>query len=666
MRAIIIALFFISFISECRCQIAGDSVTYGKIYNLGEVLVRAENEYYSVSSDEIRKSSIFTAGNAIRHLPSIVLSSFGSRNESTVYIHGFDTRSIPVFIDGIPVYMPYDGYVDLSRFTTFDVARIDVSKGFSAMSFGANTAGGAINIITKKPAGIAEVEARTGIIGGKGFLTSLNAGSNIGKAYFQTSFSIADRKYFPLSASFDSTIYETGHRRDNSDSKDVKFSFKAGITPSGGDEYSINYMFSHGSKGNPVYTGNDRNTRIRFWRWPFWDKESLYYISRTAIGSTSVLKARVYYDHFSNKLSSYDDNSYTTQDKTSSTDNYYNDHTYGLNSELLTRLTRNNNLNLSIHFKNDNHRDYTSSSQNGRFSDNTFSIGADDIQKTGRLNIISGFSYGSRASLRARIYNSELQDYMDLPGNRSHYLNAQTAFQLKLSETDNIDFSIAWKSRFATMKDRYSYRLGMGIPNPYLKPENALNLDFSSSISSVRGLHLRPEIFLCRLFNTIQLIDNVQDGLSQMQNTGNSLFFGTDITIRYDGISFLQLYGTYEYIKMQNLSNPGIHFVHIPRNKFSLSAEFNAGKRLDIYFSSEYSCGSYSATDGSRFSPGYFLLDTDITWHITDFVNAEAGAMNILDRNYSLEEGYPQPGRTLYVSVVLNIKKSRVEKVFSK
>ena len=88
---------------------------------------------------------------ALRILPSLIISKSGSRNESTVYLRGFDIRSVPVFMDGIPVYVPYDGYVDLDRFITYDLARIDVSKGFSSMTYGANTIGGAINLIGMKP-----------------------------------------------------------------------------------------------------------------------------------------------------------------------------------------------------------------------------------------------------------------------------------------------------------------------------------------------------------------------------------------------------------------------------------------------------------------------------------------------------------------------------------
>ncbi|MGZ8220275.1 MAG: TonB-dependent receptor plug domain-containing protein, partial [Methylobacter sp.] len=45
----------------------------------------------------------------------------GARNERLIYIRGFNSRQVPLFMDGIPVYVPYDGNVDLNRFSTFDI-----------------------------------------------------------------------------------------------------------------------------------------------------------------------------------------------------------------------------------------------------------------------------------------------------------------------------------------------------------------------------------------------------------------------------------------------------------------------------------------------------------------------------------------------------------------
>ena len=206
----------------------------------------------------------------------------------SIYLRGFDIRSVPVYMDGIPVYVPYDGYVNLARFTTYDISRIDVAKGFSSMTYGANTIGGAINLIGMKPTQKLELNAKVGGMSGQGYETRINLGSNLGKIYIQTGFSILQKQFMPLSANFDTLKLQTDHHRDNSYQKDIKGSFKMGYTPNATDEYSLNYQYSHGSKGNPIYLGTDINTKVRYWQWPYWDKQSLYYISRTKIGERSI------------------------------------------------------------------------------------------------------------------------------------------------------------------------------------------------------------------------------------------------------------------------------------------------------------------------------------------------------------------------------------------
>ena len=76
---------------------------------------------------------------ALNLLPGVTLTTSGPRNESMVSIRGFDLRQVPVYMDGIPVYVQYDGYVHLARFTTFDLSAVDVSKGFSSVLYGPNS-----------------------------------------------------------------------------------------------------------------------------------------------------------------------------------------------------------------------------------------------------------------------------------------------------------------------------------------------------------------------------------------------------------------------------------------------------------------------------------------------------------------------------------------------
>lgn len=638
-------LSFFFFIGTALCCFAqNDTSRVEKIYSLGEVVISESNERQQVTAEEMEKYNSRDAANSLKILPSIVLSTFASRNESTIYLRGFDIRSVPVFIDGIPVYVPYDGYVDLARFTTYDISAMEVSKGFTPVNYGPNTLGGAINLVSMKPGKKLEINSLAGAMTGNGLESSLSLGSNQGRFYVRSDFSFLKKEYVRLSRSFTTGNNETDLTLDNSGREDIKFSIKLGYVPGRKSEYSINYLYSHGSKGNPVYTGNDPGTRPRYWKWPNWDKQSFYYISKTAVGEKSVLVARAYFDSFSNKVESFDDESYSTQEKKSSFDSYYNDYTIGSNFEFSSDVVRNNHMIFSAHIKNDNHSQHNNSDPAEHFADNTWSAGAQDVYRaSSSLKLIPSVSYNIRQELRAGGF--------EYPENSSRALNAQFALDYKLAGHSDLNASIAWKNRFATMKDRYSYRLGTGIPNPFLKPEDALNLGLSYICKPSERLWLEPELFYNHLYNTIQLVSNVQDDLSQMQNTGESVFSGFELAAGFVPLSFLEIYSAYTYIKRKNLSNPEILFTDVPVHKVFASAELSVSEAVKIIFSGEYNSRRISSSDGTRSAPGYALGNLRLSTDILKHFRMEAGVNNILDKNYSIQEGYPEEGRNLYISL---------------
>ncbi|HDQ5677492.1 TPA: Plug domain-containing protein [Shigella flexneri] len=87
---------------------------------------------------------------ALSIVPGVVLQKSGSRNEEQVKVRGFDSRQVPVYFDGVPIYVPYDGNLDLARILTNNLGAVEVSKGYSSLLHGPNQMGGAINITTLK------------------------------------------------------------------------------------------------------------------------------------------------------------------------------------------------------------------------------------------------------------------------------------------------------------------------------------------------------------------------------------------------------------------------------------------------------------------------------------------------------------------------------------
>ena len=325
-------------------------------------------------------------------------------------------------------------------------------------------------------------------------------------------------------------------------------------------------------------------------------------------------------------------------------------------------MNNKNHLRVSLHAKNDNHSEHNEGEPVRYFADNTFSLGIEDVYKPdNKLSFIPGISYNLRKSLQAENYNSSDSTITNFPKNQNDALNGQLATYYKISNSLNLSFNIAYKSRFATMKDRYSYRMGTAIPNPDLKSETALNMELASSIEIADKLNLRPELFYNHLYNTIQMVSNVQPGLSQMQNTGKAVFKGVDLSMVYQPVTVLNIYVTYSYIQQKNISNPEILFTDVPNNKLFASVEYTIVKKIMINLFGEYDSRRNNASDGTRVSPGYFLMNGQVTYSFIKILKAEFGVNNIFDKNYTIEEGYPQAGRTLlYLFVFQSVKESEV------
>ncbi len=128
-------------VSLAACTALADTFTLGQINVLNTALEESPFEQ-TISSKAIEQHNCETISDALDNMSGINQDLQGGRGESTLSIRGFDARRIGVFIDGIPVYVPYDGNFDYDRFLTSDISQIDVSKGFSSIAYGANTMGG--------------------------------------------------------------------------------------------------------------------------------------------------------------------------------------------------------------------------------------------------------------------------------------------------------------------------------------------------------------------------------------------------------------------------------------------------------------------------------------------------------------------------------------------
>ena len=180
-----------------------------------------------------------TLDEAIKLVPGVTstLDSTARRNERNIYVRGFGRWQVPLSIDGVRIYLPADNRLDFNRFLTQDLAEVDVQKGYVSVLDGPGGMGGAINLVTRKPAEAFEAELRTGAGEGSWDAYAM-AGTRQDKFYVQGSLSYLDRDYWQMSDDFVPTSMEDGGRRNGSDNSDSRFNVKVGFTPNDDAEYS--------------------------------------------------------------------------------------------------------------------------------------------------------------------------------------------------------------------------------------------------------------------------------------------------------------------------------------------------------------------------------------------------------------------------------------------
>jgi len=636
-------------------------------FELGVVTVTASRpDHGTLSEDQV--ASIVTrkemqqfnrdnVGDALNLLSGVSLSSTDRRNEKLISVRGFDSRQVPLFIDGIPVYVPYDGNLDMNRFSTADLAAIQVAKGFSSVSYGPNAIGGAINLVSRKPRVGFEGDALVGFASGSERQVQANVGTNQGQWYLQAGASSLKSDSFPLSSDFKPTTREDGGARDNSYRKDDKLSLKLGLTPNTRDEYTLSYYRQDGEKGQPPSV--DPAATTRYWRWPYWNKESLYFISRTALGSAEVLKFKLYKDSYDNETDSYTDKTYSTL-KTSGSGSVatgrsiYNDRTSGGSAELESTRLSGHTLRFVTHYKSDEHREVDAKgSTNARYEDSLVSYAAeDDIEIRPALTLSLGLA---QHQLRPQsLFNVSRSYAYALPGSKTAN-NAQAGLFYDYTAAARFYVTVAKKSRLPTLKDRYSQALGNYVENPNLQPEESVNYEVGYQGQPWAGARAEAAVFHSDVSDKIQsalLPGNSACTLPkscQWQNIGKVRASGLELGLRSPLATWLELGGNYTLTELRNISDPATKLTNAPRQKITAHALLRPREKVEVLAFVEYNSSRWDSFTFAAVS-GFATMNLKAVVRPSKNLSAEVGVNNAADRNYATADGFPSPGRMWFAN----------------
>jgi iron complex outermembrane receptor protein len=484
----------------------------------------------------------------------------------------------------------------------------------------------------------------------------------------QGSAAVTDRNSWSLSSDYRPTAnsLQASGERLSSDSQDWRANIKFGYTPNATNEYAFNYTKQSGEKGAPLNIYNNPPVPPNsYWRWPWWDIQNTSLLTTTQLGASSYLKAKAYYNTFSNGLDAFDDGTYTTQSANGRFHSPYNDHAYGTSIEFGTTPRAANTIKSALHYRRDIHAEQqfnrpthptlSSAEPEQEQTQYTWSIALEDTFRVApSVDVVGGVSYDRYAITKAEEFTAARGSF-EYPKGGSDAMNWQGALVWRHAASGEWHASVSDRVRFPVIFELYSTRFGTATPNPNLGPERATNLELGWSRLFTGDARAAAAVFHSDVRDLIQTVV-LLDTTTQTQNVGNGHFTGFELSLDAPIGDHLRAGGNYTYMHrvIKDALQPNLRPTGVPTNRAFLFARWRPVEPLRITPSLEIADDRWSDVNPAPAFPyvktgAYSLLDLDASYALRRSLELSLGLKNALDDYYELAWGFPQPGRTFYL-----------------
>ena len=656
----------------------------------------------SLDRVEIQNRQALTVDQAIEYIPGVSVDHKAPRNQTGISIGGFDSRQVPLYLDGIPAYLPFDGYVDLTRYLTSDVAEVDVGKGYSSPLLGPNLLGGVVNVVTRAPQKAFESDAYAGTAAGHQVDSGLAVGARWRTLFVQGSVAHLQSDFYRLSGSFVPSTVQRDERRVNSDHDDTWYRVRMAWTPRPQDRYVLTYANQDGATGIPPYSGTappcpPGNAPLatpcvtpKFWKWPFWNSDSYYFNSSTAVGALSSMQVRAFYAGYSNRIDMFDDATYSSMNLNAASGMARNDdHSLGMSGEFETRVLRRHRLGASFFVKDDTHHEQTTTFSRDNVGTTTPVQADRDRQSSFGIRDVITVSPALRATLGFSADHLNGLEAQDLSADRSHVVpfqvagvcsaasgsfesctdhvwsyNPVAALTYSLPSAGTVFATYVHKSRFPTMRDRYSYKAGRALPNPTLDPERARTWTAGYSRTIASRTVAQVDVFRSAVRDEIENIFFLSPLCSgggragagscqQAVNVGAELHNGVNLTLRTTAVPRLTVDANYSFVDREISGVTGAFPTGTPTHKMVAAATARLAHDVLAHVAARHYGGIVAMSDNGLPLPAstFTTVDVGATIPFPRGVSVQGGVKNLFDANYYYWEGFPEAGLNGYVKL---------------
>jgi vitamin B12 transporter len=556
----------------------------------------------------------------------------GGRGEPRLDMRGLDQRAVLFTLNGIPVYEPWNGIVNLDLFPVEMLGGVELARGPSSSLFGPNGLAGTVKMSTLLPerpfTGSLQAQWRPtdtwDLRGGVG--ASQGAFSALVGGRFYTS------PGFPVSGDFQDRPatrrrFEDGGERLNSDREEKSVFADLGWRLPAEGRLHATLLGSRDEFGIPPGTAEFAPTFRRNDRQEF---DHVQVGLDQPLGEGLGLGAAVYYSRYLTQEGIFDGPDFETRLLTSKADSDE------LGSVLRLSADLNDRDNLSFAAQVRRGSAEVSDSASGTLSQphfTTVSLGAENVfHLTPRVRLVAGLSY----------------DLQTGGGTGAIWeLNPQGGISVDFGRYGTSRVAVARKIRFPTLRELFDPLEG----NPDLQAEKALTYEIGHRVQTER-YYVDASLFRMEVEDLIEK-ESVGD-LSIATNLQEALIQGFEIAVGGLPVAWLRLDLNYTFVDAQARNSGSGEFSdiqHKPPHRFNGILQLFLPWELVLRLE-----GIYTSEQTDRFATdvpvdGFTLFNVQLIKRLGEHLDLFAGADNVLDEDWEEKLGFPGPGRWEFVGL---------------
>ena len=597
-----------------------------------DALLPARSE---VDREEIIESHKGELGDVLDLTPGVNVRD-GGRGEPRLDVRGFDQRAVLFTLNGVPLYEPWNGIINLNLFPLEMLDSIEVDRGPSSSLFGPNGMAGTVKMTTLRPR--APVTASASTIWRNSDVWDARASGSLSR---DGAVGLIGGRYltspgFPLPDDFSELPsmrrrYENGGLRLNSDREEKSLFANLGYEYSDQGRAHVAFLGSDASFGIPpsttAFLGPFRRN----------DRQDLLHVQggvEHRLTSSIGVAAALFYTGYDTKETLFEKADFAQQERSDEA----NSSEVGGIGRLTFDVAKVDSLAAAVQVR----RASADISNNieGRVANphfTTSSVAAENVYMLNdRISLVTGLS-------------------LDLQNGGS----AGTQWELNPQGGVSVDFArygtsraaISRKIRFPTLSELFDPFQG----SPTLRPEKAVVYEIGHRVQMTRGY---ADLNLFRS-DVRDLIENEGGDMGQATNAQDATLQGVEVALGGSPVDWLRLDVNYTYLDTQaritkRIGTAESDVQHRPPHRFNGILQVFLPLELVMRLEGLYTSDQLDRFGSDVSVDAYTLFNAQVTKRFGNRFQLFAGVDNVLDAEHQDKLGSPGPGRWVFAGLRMN------------